>query len=274
MGTSTRSSTIAPAPLSASAGPRRDSSGTVLPIEVARKVEGWVRSGRLKSGMRLPPERELATQLGTSRNVLREGLRVLQTKGVIEIRHGVGSFVAELAQSGADTIPVQLDLEVAWLPVAEILAARRAIECAVVKVAARERGSLDLEELRDVLRQTAIAVKARDTLRFIELDLRFHETLGRCTHNSVLEAIQAEITRATAAVRVVASVTHAAMRSALQFHGEIARALANGDDEAAAAGMTMHLIDASERAASGLAHQEDMVVNARHKTSKSQGKLG
>ncbi len=273
MGTRVRSSTAVLGPISGSSGRRRDSSGTVLPIEVARKVEGWVRSGRLKGGTKLPPERELATQLGTSRNVLREGLRVLETRGVIEIRHGVGSFVAELAQSGADTIPVQLDLEVAWLPVAEILTARRAIECAVVKVAARAHDSLDLEELRDVLKETSIAVKSQDTSRFIELDLRFHEALGRCTHNSVLEAIQAEITRATAAVRVVATVTHAAMRSALQFHEEIAGALANGDGEAAAAGMVMHLIDASERAASGLAHQEDAGPRPTQGNTRRRGKL-
>jgi DNA-binding FadR family transcriptional regulator len=267
MGTRVRSSTAV------LAGRRRESSGTVLPIEVARKVEGWVRSGRLKGGMKLPPERELATQLGTSRNVLREGLRVLETRGMIEIRHGVGSFVAELAQSGAGTIPVELDLQVAWLPVAEVLTARRAIECAVVQVAARAHDSLDLAELREVLRETAVAVKSRNTPRFIELDLRFHEMIGRCTHNSVLEAIQAEITRATAAVRVVASVTHAAMRSALQFHEEIAGALASGDGEAAAAGMMLHLIDASERATSGLAHQEDAGRRVNQGSTQPRGKL-
>ena len=231
-------------------------SRAVLPVEVARQVEGWARSGRVTAGAKLPAERELAFQLGTSRNVLREALRILQTRGVIQVRHGVGSFVVDLARPATATIPVQFDLEVSWLPVAEILTARRAIECAVVEVAAWACDSFDLKELRDVLEETAIAVRAQDISRYVAADLRFHETLGRCTHNSLLETIQGEITRATAAVRDVATETHDAMRAALRFHEGIADALARSDSEAAAATMVLHLVDIGERALGALADQD------------------
>lgn len=224
-----------------------------LPVAVARQVEGWVRSGRFTQGARLPAERELASRLGTSRNVLREALRILETRGVIQVRHGIGSFVAEGALLGDATIPAQLNLEVSLLPVAELLVARRAIECAVVEVAARARDELDLEELRTVLEAEAAALKAKDKARYVETDLRFHELLGSCTHNSLLFAVQSEVTRATAAFRDVAFETHDAPGTALRSHWDMTDALARGDSEAARAVMVLHLIDTAERTLGALA---------------------
>lgn len=91
------------------------------------------------AGSKLPAERELASRLGASRNVLREALRILETRGVVEVRHGVGTFLAQQTAEGRVTIPVQLQLEASQLSVDEILVARRAIECAVVEVGAEQR---------------------------------------------------------------------------------------------------------------------------------------
>lgn len=219
-----------------------------LPQDVARRIEGWVRSGRFAAGSRLPPERELAIRIGTSRNVLREALRILETRDVVSVRHGIGTFVTEGALAGQHlTLPVQLRLEASSLPVEEVLVARRAIECAVVEVAARARDELDLEELRALLETTAAAEQARELERFVEADLGFHELLGACTHNPLLRDVQRELTRATAAVRGVATESHDAMRAAVRFHGEILDAIARADAEAARAVMVLHLVDAGER---------------------------
>jgi DNA-binding FadR family transcriptional regulator len=227
-------------------------SRRVLPLEVARQVEGWIRSRRFAVGSRLPGERELSIRLGTSRGVLREALRILETRGAIEVRQGVGTFVAETPSSRNLTIPVQLRLEASQLPVEEILVARRAIECAIVEVAARTRDDFDLEDLRGLLADSAIAEELHDTAAFVSADVRFHELLGQCTHNPLLREIQTEISRATAAERTIASATHDAKRAALRFHGEIVDAVARGDGEAARAVMLLHLIDVGERALGAL----------------------
>lgn len=223
-----------------------------LPREVARQVEGWVRGRRFGAGSKLPGERELAIRLGTSRNVLREALKILETRGVVEVRHGVGTFVAEMALQGYLTIPVQLRVEASELSVEEILVARRAIECAVVEVGARTRDEFDLEEMRHLLRIAAKAEEAHDRPGFVQADLGFHEALGKCTHNPILLEVQTGITRSTAAVRGIATETQDAMRAALRFHGEILDAFARADGEAARAVMLLHLIDAGERALSAL----------------------
>ena len=223
---------------------RRDDS---LPRALAQLIEGRVRARRFRPGSKLPAERELANQLGASRNVLREALRILETRGVVEVRYGVGTFVTEHAASSHLTVPVALHLEASQLAVEEITLARRVIECAIVEVAARARDDLDLQEMRGLLEATATAAEAGDAKRFIELDLAFHELLGSCTHNSILRQMQSELTRATATVRGIAIRTHDAMRAAMRFHGEILDALAMGDGETARAVMLLHLGDAGER---------------------------
>lgn len=223
-----------------------------LSRDVARQLEGWARSRRLVAGSKLPAERGLAPRLGASRNVLREALRILETRGVVEVRHGVGTFLAQQTAEGRVTIPVQLQLEASQLSVDEILVARRAIECAVVEVGTRNRDEFDLDEMQALLKVAAKAEASNDVDSFVKADLGFHELLGQCTHNQLLQEVQTQITRSTAAVRGIASTTHDAMGAALRYHAEIRDAFARGDGQAASAVMLLHLIDAGERALGAL----------------------
>lgn len=222
-----------------------------LPGGVARQIEGWVRSKRFAPGSRLPSERELAARIGTSRNVVREAVRILETRGVVEVRHGIGIFATDNLADGEPRIPVKFDVQAEELPVSEIMVARRAVECAVVAVAARACDTFDVEELYRLVDATARAAEEDDRAKFVEADLGFHEALGHCTHNLLLRQVQAEMTRATGAVRGIASATHEAMQAAVQFHREIAEACAKKDEEAARAVMLLHLIDAAERTLGG-----------------------
>jgi GntR family transcriptional regulator, transcriptional repressor for pyruvate dehydrogenase complex len=232
-----------------------------LPQEVAREIEGLVKSKRFPSGSQLPSERELAIRLGTSRNVLREALRIIETRGLVVVRHGIGTFVTDQADPERLTIPVQMRLEASRMPVEEIFLARRTIECAISEVAAQERDEFDLRDLRSLLEATAKAEAARRGPAFIEADLEFHDLIGRCTHNPLLQDIQSEVTRATAAVRGIASTTRDSMRSALRFHGEIVDAIARKDGPVARAVMLIHLIDAGERVLGALSGAGDVSID-------------
>src|SRR6476646_3754955 len=91
-------------------------AGKLAPIEraplykaVLERLEALMESDHLAAGDRLPPERELATQLGVSRNSLRPALAALEALGVIEIRHGSGAFlrqstIAEVAERLSATL--------------------------------------------------------------------------------------------------------------------------------------------------------------------------
>ncbi len=63
---------------------------------VAGKLAGMILDGIYKSGYQLPSERDLVKQFGVSRTTLREALKLLEDSGIIEVKHGVGSFIAEL----------------------------------------------------------------------------------------------------------------------------------------------------------------------------------
>lgn len=62
-------------------------------VGVGQTLRAWIDEGRYKAGSRLPPEPELASSLGTSRVTLREALRALEADGLVQRRHGVGTFV-------------------------------------------------------------------------------------------------------------------------------------------------------------------------------------
>jgi GntR family transcriptional regulator, transcriptional repressor for pyruvate dehydrogenase complex len=222
-----------------------------LPAGAARQIEGWVRSERFGPGGRLPSERELAVRVGTSRNVVREALRILETRGVVEVGHGIGTFAGNNLADTEPRIPVKFDVRAQELPVSEILVARRAVECAVVTVAARACDTFDLGELHRLVDVAVRAIKAGDSAGFMEADLEFHEALGICTHNSILRQVQQEITRATRAFRGIMFANHDAMQAAIRFHREIVEACAKGDEEAARAIMLLHLIDGAERTLGG-----------------------
>lgn len=223
-----------------------------LPQDVASRLEASVQVGRYKVGSQLPPERELSLRMGVSRNILREALRVLETRGVVEIRHGVGAFVVAYPAAEAAQVPVEVRLQRAAFPVEEVMAARRAIECAVVEVAAKARDETDLRRLRELLDEAARCVAEGDAKAYVDLDLEFHEYLGTCTHNRLLEDVQKELTKATLSVRSIATETFDAMTAAVGFHGDILDALVCGDGEAARAAMVMHLLDARERLVAAL----------------------
>ena len=90
---------------------------------------------------------------------------------------------------------MQLQLEASQLSVDEILVARRAIECAVVEVGARNRDEFDLDEMQALLKVAAKAEASNDVDSFVKADLGFHELLGQCTHNQLLQEVQTQITR-------------------------------------------------------------------------------
>ena len=122
---------------------------------------------------------------------------------------------------GRITIPVQLQLEASQLSVDEILVARSAMDGADMEGVRRNRDEFDLDEMQALLKVAAKAEAGNDVDSFVKADLGFHELLGQCTHNQLLQEVQIQITRSTAAVRGIASTTHDAMGAALRYHAEI-----------------------------------------------------
>ena len=160
--------------------------------EAAEQIADKVRSGELRAGDKLPPERELAVRMEISRPTLREAVKVLVDAGMLEVRRGPGGgmFVA------SDVVPVDLVRRVSELRLGEaqgVLEARRLIEPQVARLAHARASDEDLAPLQrtiDVMRSIVErGYRAEDEDRFLQLDVQFHLALARAAGNSTLETL-------------------------------------------------------------------------------------
>ena len=124
-----------------------DSGGTTAE-EVVGRLREMIHRGELKSGDRLPPERDLARQLGVSRPTLRAGIRTLSAVGVLKSKQGAGTFVVEADASPAlDSNPLRLLASLHGFSSAEMFEARLLLEMAIAGLAAERATSEDLRHL-------------------------------------------------------------------------------------------------------------------------------
>lgn len=163
----------------------RNDKRAIGPQVVARIFE-LIRTGSLRAGDRLPPERELIEIFGISRPSLREALRALSMLGVVNSLHGGGAYVSDL---DARTLLAPLDfyLSLTKANFADAFDSRRVIEIEIARRAALKATPADIEDLRDI-------IEAHDAVRdepvgFRILDTRFHEKLSAIAGNAVLQRI-------------------------------------------------------------------------------------
>jgi GntR family transcriptional repressor for pyruvate dehydrogenase complex len=156
---------------------------TKLYSAIVEQILEGIRNGELPPRSALPAERSLALQLGVSRSSLREALRVLEHAGVLDVRTGSGTFVAEAGSSSAAMLRAQAAAAGEQSPL-DVMVARRALEPVCAEHAAINRNARDLDDLRQAVVDQAEAIaRGSDPA---DPDLRFHVSLARATHNPVL----------------------------------------------------------------------------------------
>ncbi len=151
----------------------------------AEQIVEAIRRGRYKVGDKLPPEREIAEQMGVSRPSVREAISALQIAGILESRPGDGTYVVRVPQSLEEQYPALVLLEQSE-SLAEAFEARRALEESVVRLACEKATPEDLKRIGRELRDMARAAQAQNFDAFMEANQRFHRAIAEATHNSLL----------------------------------------------------------------------------------------
>jgi DNA-binding FadR family transcriptional regulator len=199
-------------------------------------------SGAYPPGGQLPTEPEIAAQLAVSRSVVREAMRVLDAKGLIEVRQGSGTRV---------TPPDRWDpLDPAILGVLrgrgasaavlrDLLEARTIIECEVAALAAARRGPAELAALEAALTLMRSAVD--DPPRFVTGDSAFHLTLLHAAGNRVLERMTLPMHELLSYAQQLTDAIPGVLGRALADHERIAGAVERQDPAAAREAMREHL---------------------------------
>lgn len=170
--------------------------------DVVDQIQEAIIDGTLKAGDKLPAERELREMLQTSRSTIREALRVLEQKGLIEIKLGMGGG-ARIKKVTADQVSESLDLLIRSQRVSlnHLAEFRKGVEGDVVAIAALRADPADIEKLKGLLADAETCAKAGESHvnRFLKADkalhLYFAKIAGNPIYNSVLKMVHDNINR-------------------------------------------------------------------------------
>ncbi len=208
--------------------------------EVVRQIAALIRTGQLRSGERLPTERELGSAFGVSRGVVREAVKVLGALGLVEARQGSGIYVLNDIPTitRAFTLSVSPDTE----SVEQLFEFRRTLEVEAAALAAARRSDAQLAEILAASAETAHAVELGDLDAFGVFDNVFHAAVARASGNPYFGVAVATARQMQQDVVSLISDRFGSVRSAVLHHRAICEAIAAGNSESAARAMAEHIV--------------------------------
>ena len=206
-----------------------------LAAQAAQLLLTRIRDGEWPLGHRIPGETTLAAQLGVGRSTLREAIRELAGKGVLESRQGAGVFVTALDAAE------DWDAVLRRTTIASVVEARIAIEAEAAALAASRRTPTDLRNIRRTL--AARGVTGQSVPDHVDADMAFHRAVIAAAHNDVLiQLFDAFLPRLrTAMIDMLRIAPVSSEESDHACHRELAEAIAARSPEAAAAASRTHL---------------------------------
>ncbi|WP_445401329.1 FadR/GntR family transcriptional regulator [Streptomyces sp. LE64] len=198
--------------------------------DIQERIKRFIIDRRLRSGAVLPPEPELMEMLGVSRNSLREALKGLQAMGIVEVRHGFGTYVGPMSVAPMmeglvfRTVAGHYRGEASLLQLLEL---RAALETGLVSRLAGRLPAADLAELEMLADRMEVRAAGGESL--FEIDRAFHATLYRGLGNPLLGEVLEAFWDAFHRVRTdLVDVPHDP-RVTCRQHREILDAVRSGD---------------------------------------------
>jgi GntR family transcriptional repressor for pyruvate dehydrogenase complex len=230
----------------ASAALRRPRS---LTADLVDALGDRIRDGRLAAGEKLPTEGAIMEEFGVSRTVVREAISRLQAAGMVETRHGVGTFV--LGQGDAASFRVSSTQLATLKDVIGVLELRIGVETESAALAALRRTDRNLDSLRSALQAFAKAVgEGRDP---VGPDYQFHLEIARATQNRHYAELMGALGGAMIPRARLKDIERPDgerldyLRRVNLEHESILGAIERQDAEAARAAMRTHLANSKER---------------------------
>jgi GntR family transcriptional regulator, transcriptional repressor for pyruvate dehydrogenase complex len=221
--------------------------GVVRPrVQVEEQIRAAILSGELPAGHRLQSEAELARLFGVSRNTVREGLRSLETQGLISKIPGAGggSFVQAVDQQSLSRVlqeSVGTLIQLGTIGLDDLSALRQYLEVPSARLAAERRSAEDIEALRSIVeRQQALLDGEVNDAENRELNLEFHNTVARVSGNALLNTFVSATHQASTSAQYV-TMGQAAWESNLAYHRDLVTAIANREPDKAESVMRAHL---------------------------------
>lgn len=204
---------------------------------LAELIEEQIVAGRMAPGAKLPSERQLAERFGVSRPIVREALRSLIERHLVEVHPGRGAYVLPARASNAAHRLDALFRRSQVTP-RDMVEARTMLECTAAALAAERATATDLTALAEALTGIDRAVGLFEQTR---ADLTFHLTIARAAHNPVIETMFGAITGLAVEQMLRSLADPDVARAALPYHRAIDEAIQDRDPERARQVMAAHL---------------------------------
>src|SRR2546425_8319171 len=154
--------------------------------QVAVQIEKRILDGELRSGDRLPTERDLAEQFHVSRTAVREAMKILAQKGLVEMRPGRGTVVIDGAHEAMEhSIGLVMKLKLGEVGGSDnLVEVREILETEIAALAAARATEDEIAAMREAIRVMDVSLSDADA--YITADNQFHRALAKATQNSLI----------------------------------------------------------------------------------------
>ncbi len=207
---------------------------------IVEQIEQRILQGDLHVGDQLPPERELCEQLGVSRTAVREAVKALRQKGLVEIYPGRGTFIAN-GTSQAMRRSLNLVVKLGRSGDSDqLVQVREILEPEIAALAAAHATPEQIVTMNEAV--AAMDAALDDADRFVEADLAFHLALAEATQNDIIPTLMDSIIDLLREQRKLIFTTPGGPQRGQVHHKRILKAIKQRDVEAARKAMRAHLV--------------------------------
>ncbi len=209
---------------------------TLLAEQVQEEIYRYIIDTPLALGTKLPNEFKLGEKFGVGRSTIREAVKILSSKGVLEVRHGSGTYVVSTKLDNPDPLGLK-DLEDQKRLALDLTDLRLMLEPGLAELAAHNAMPEDIAKLRQLCGKVEWKIKNGE--RYLEDDIAFHTCVAECSKNRVVGQL---ISLIDTAVMLNINVTHKKlMQETLETHRAVLEAIEERDAVGSRNAMTMHL---------------------------------
>jgi GntR family transcriptional repressor for pyruvate dehydrogenase complex len=199
--------------------------------QVVNSMKDYVASDGTEVGQKLPTEKEWCENLSVGRGTVREAFRILEARGLVEIKPGRGAFLVSKKELGQEELAEWfLKNEVELKDYIEV---RSAVEPLCARLIARRASDSELEQLERVHQRFIRAVEEEDIAGMAKYDERFHKHIVECSRNKMLIFICKKIDECIRDFRLKTFQVPQNARNAIKAHQDIVDAIKARDEEVA-----------------------------------------
>jgi GntR family transcriptional repressor for pyruvate dehydrogenase complex len=212
--------------------------------QVANKLQEMILQSNMKPGEKVHPEVELTKLFNVSRTTIREAIKLLKERGLVDISHGKGVFVAEPNECKITALlSLYMKLNGA-IDIKDLYEIRRILEVPMAGLATKAASEKDIELLLQLYGEMSCGMK--DEVRYVQADLEFHMVLARATKNRLFMLLLAPLIEVLAADRITIYKCNEAPIRGQEGHLEIVNAIKERDAQKAMKAMAEHLRQSEE----------------------------